>query len=516
VRMGEIISQRIIHPFLFGIFPILFLYTYNIYDTRISFVLLPLILILVITIFLIFSLHYLLKNYHKTGIIISLFYMLFFSYGSIFNLVSKVDNGTDRDIVIFGVEIIILGIGTFFIIRSKSDYHILTGFLNVFSTAILSISLLNIAVYAFNQSDDTINFKAIDQSNIRDNFDSEELPDIYHIILDAYGREDALKDYYNCDNSEFISFLKSKDFYVASKSNANYSKTFLSLGSMLNLNYISEIMSEVDPKSMDKSLWDHPIRDFLFFNIIKKFGYNIYALSSGYLPTELFKADVYKSQGYIEDFNDLLFNTTFLVPLVARMDKYYDRFANRRKLVLDAFNILKNMPKFSSPTYVFAHIPVPHPPVIFDDLGNPVRDSISTISREEYYEVFVKQLIYVNDEMKKVINTILTNTERPTIILIHGDHGLRSHEYWDDVDNRTNFKESLTILNAYYFHDGNYESLYDNISPVNSFRVVLNQYMGMDFDLLDERSYLSIWKKPFELIEYIEYVEIDSATYLSE
>ena len=74
---------------------------------------------------------------------------------------------------------------------------------------------------------------------------------------------------------------------------------------------------------------------------------------------------------------------------------------------------------------------------------------------------------------------------------------------WDNIE-KTNFKEALSILNAYYFHDGNYEQLYENISPVNSFRVILNQYMEMDFELLDDRSYMSTWATPYDYIEFIE------------
>jgi hypothetical protein len=43
------------------------------------------------------------------------------------------------------------------------------------------------------------------------------------------------------------------------------------------------------------------------------------------------------------------------------------------------------------------------------------------------------------------------------------------------------------IMNAYYLPDGGSELLYDSISPVNSFRVILNRYFGMNMDLLDDR-----------------------------
>jgi hypothetical protein len=41
-------------------------------------------------------------------------------------------------------------------------------------------------------------------------------------------------------------------------------------------------------------------------------------------------------------------------------------------------------------------------------------------------------------------------------------------------------------LNTYYFSDGNYSTLYDSISPVNSFRVILNKYFKTGLPLLKD------------------------------
>ena len=509
-------SKNFIHPFLFGFSPILFLYTHNIYDTEISQLFTPLIFILAITIVLIISLRFITKSDAKAGIILSLFYIIFFSYRSIFSLIRKLDDGTDLDIIIFFVEIIFLGIGIFFIVRSKSSFPILTGFLNVFSITLISFSLFNAGIYAFSKSAEMDQPKVITHLDTQDTLAPDMLPNIYHIILDAYGREDVLKELYNYDNSDFIDYLRGKGFYVASKSVSNYSQTFLSLGSMLNLNYLDDFVPGITAHSRDKDWWEYPIRDFRFFNIIKKFGYKIFALSSGYNPTELSNADVYNNQGYMKEFDNLLFNTTLLVPLVARGFKFYDKYSLHRKKIIGAFDNLKNLSQFSSPTYIFAHIMSPHPQFVFDEHGNPIDapwestndDGSKYIqypgtSREKYYEEYGKQVTYLNGKLKEVINSILVKPNRPTIIILQGDHGLRSHIYWKNTE-KANFKESLSILNTYYFYDGNYEQLYENISPVNSFRVIFNQYMGMDYELLEDKSFMSIRPKPYDFTEYTE------------
>ena len=47
------------------------------------------------------------------------------------------------------------------------------------------------------------------------------------------------------------------------------------------------------------------------------------------------------------------------------------------------------------------------------------------------------------------------------------------------------------ILNAYYFPDEQYEQLGDEITPVNSFRVLFNALFETDFEILPDRTYVS-------------------------
>ena len=112
-------------------------------------------------------------------------------------------------------------------------------------------------------------------------------------------------------------------------------------------------------------------------------------------------------------------------------------------------------------------------------------------------------MAYLNIELKEIINSILADSDRPTIIILQSDHGPRSFLNWDNIE-KSNFKETLSILNAYYFYDGNYDQLYEKISPVNSFRVIFDQYFGLEYNLLDDRSYMSTWSTPYNFIEYIE------------
>lgn len=81
---------------------------------------------------------------------------------------------------------------------------------------------------------------------------------------------------------------------------------------------------------------------------------------------------------------------------------------------------------------------------------------------------------------KKTISTLINKSTRPVVIVLQTDTGL-----WF-----TNGSDQFSILNAYYM-PGHTAQLYPGISPVNSFRVILNAYFGAKMPLLNDQSYFS-------------------------
>jgi hypothetical protein len=60
--------------------------------------------------------------------------------------------------------------------------------------------------------------------------------------------------------------------------------------------------------------------------------------------------------------------------------------------------------------------------------------------------------------------------------------------------------ERFAILNAYYFPGSDGTELYDEISPVNTFRVIFNRYLGTEYELLPDKSYFSTGSRPYEFL----------------
>jgi len=69
----------------------------------------------------------------------------------------------------------------------------------------------------------------------------------------------------------------------------------------------------------------------------------------------------------------------------------------------------------------------------------------------------------------------------PPVIVIEGDHG------WAD----RNPEDKLSNFNAIHLPFGGKARLYPTLTPVNTFRIVLDEYFGGDFPLLEDVSYYS-------------------------
>jgi hypothetical protein len=336
---------------------------------------------------------------------------------------------------------------------------------------------------------------------------NQDLPDIYYIILDGFGRSDILEEIYDLNNGEFISFLESKGFYVAEESSSNYSQTGLSLASSLNLTYLDELSQQVGPQSENLSPLKANIENNLVFNQLRQVGYRIVSFSSGFTLTELTTADqLLASQMAPDSFKNILINNTPLSMFL--LGKQYDW---HRQRIQFTFQKLPEVPQDNQPTFVFAHVLAPHPPFVFGPNGeniNPPRKYdiydgsvfLAVADREEYLDGYRNQLTYITEATKIAIEGILENSSTQPVIIIQGDHGPRSSDESEILDG-ANLAERMAILNAYLLPGIDPNMLYPGITPVNTFRLLFNGYLGTNFPLLGDRSYYSPSDRPFQFTD---------------
>jgi hypothetical protein len=502
---------RVIHPFLFGSYSVIALLAFNLNEVFPTEGLRSLLIVLAVTavLYLFFSL--LFKNGDKAGLLVSLYWLLFFSHG---HIVEVWRNSLQPDSIISGFDVAryltalwaaFFIVGTWGIWRLiKRDIKTLTTVLNV--TAAIAIALPTYNVFAYLANLDTSSPQPTEPS-LTTTISSQQLPDIYFILMDGYTSEAVLAEVFDYDNSELVTFLQQKGFFVANNSFSNYNQTRLSLAATLNYDYVDNLLTDIDTESADK----RPLRELIQTNKVEAFlhdlGYKTVAISSGFNATELKTADVFIAPDatVINEFESMLLINS-IVGTVLESNLRFEEKRGRVNFVFDAIPQAVSVP---GPKFVFVHILAPHWPMVFGPNGeklspithpNPNSAEAIELWFQSYLQRYPGEVTYLNQRLQEAVTQILDESSQPPIILIQGDHGSRAYLNFSSATDSC-VRERFGILSAYYLPDNGVNQLYDSISSVNSFRIILDTYFGTNLGLLDDTSYFATWDHTYDFID---------------
>ena len=529
---------RILHPLMLAIYPILFLFSHNIGELSAQVILLPILISVLATLVLWAVLKKVFSSLEKAALLTSLALFLFFSYGHFEKLLGNVKW------VVAGVWLgptkllsfawlVIIAAAVYGLSKSKKSFPALTRFLNLITAFLVVWTLFNSGLFYFKHYRDQSPTPVPAVMFERPVAAGAEDPDIYYIVLDEYLRSDMLQQLYHFDNSAFIRELEQRGFYVAKASRSNYAHTALSVASSLNLRYVNE---EAERLAASGSRSRIPLARLINDSQLAKFlrgrGYQFIAMNSGYWGTRIESADEYLSGGNDEFFNQLA--NTSLLSLEQDVNKrlwgksLYDSYMTRmqRRRILNVFEQLEKIPERPAAKLVFAHLVSPHPPFIFGANGEVVLfnaklglfadDAAGLIGHDDMtHDLFKKrytdQVRYLNQRLLQTVDVIRSRSHRPVLIILQGDHGPRSLSDWEGSEQLSRrqlmLMERMSILNAYLLPDAaGPQRLYPEISPVNSFRLILNRYFGQRYDLLPDRVYFSTGDRYYHLDDVTELV----------
>ncbi|HLC81414.1 MAG TPA: hypothetical protein VJH68_02045 [Candidatus Nanoarchaeia archaeon] len=413
--------------------------------------------------------------------------------------------------------------------RSHYSFNLINEWLQIFSLALLSLISLQLllGLLGSNQasySEDTFERLPFDLAAAKQaQLPETAYPDIYYIILDGYAGEKALLDVHNFDNRPFINALQRRGFYVPAESRANYLTTYLSLSSSLNLVYLDFLSGSPGIFSTDQKIPHEMIRQHTVGKNLQQLGYTWVHFSSIWGPTADSRlANITYDPSSLDEFTYLFWWSTplrFFLP-----DK-------ERTVFIETMKKIPALAEDNHPVFVFAHLTVPHPPYLFDQDGTEL--SYSPFEPEQWREKekYISQLKYLNKRVLLLVDQILENYEmqnspRKPIIIIQGDHGTESQPGWTKQPTEARADERSLIFNAYYLppvdlpvdnafisdifpaagnYPDNYPKLYNTISPVNTFRLIFNEYFGQDYPLLPDKTYFSDYTTSSDNLTFTPY-----------
>lgn len=505
------------HPFLLALFPLCSLYASNVAEIPLATLARPALILVLAVGMLWLALRVALKNDLKAAFVVSAWVILFFGYGLVLGAVraSAWADVLGRNRFYMVLWLIAFGLTTFLILRNRRDLRVPTSLLNAFSAACLLVALVQGAL-------GWARFERAGSSSAPGGLRpvaAPDAPDIYYIILDAYGRADTLRQFYDFDNRPFVDELQKRGFFVANRSQSNYSHTVFSLSSSFDMNYHDAAWARRMGNSTDFGPLFQKIRRSEVVSFLQNRGYQTVHVTSGSSWLNARDGRIVRAKVSLEGIEQLLFSLTFFQQIPQAANSRYD---NRRRLIsyaLDQLPVVAGQ-KSKAPRFVFAHILAPHPPFVWNARGEPFNanhpyyESDSPLgttpqAREEYRRGYVGQLQAINVRVLRALDGIRANSRVPPVIVLQGDHGPNLGQ---EGKPSSYFALRMSILNAFYLPPGASSTKppganarpYPSISPVNNLRVVFNRTFGTNYPLLSDRSYHSEWLQPYKFVDVTE------------
>ncbi len=527
----------LLHPFFFACFPVLAFLSENIREIPFSQAYRSLGLAVLSAVLLLFMFRIVIRDWHKAAALTSFLLILFFSYGHVYMMLKEARIGSfliGRHRFLLPAFALVFLMGIWFVVKKVKKGVPLSKQLMLVSIVLFIFPVYTLAAYHFqSRSSDYERVPEAVSQNGDFTLTLGYQPDIYYIILDAYLRSDILLDEFGYDNSCFIEQLRERGFYVADQATSNYTLTALSLTSSLNMEHLLPRYGGMSEDDYPSALSDH-LAHSEARAVLEQQGYVIIAIDSGWKSTELTDADLYlepqiveieelRQSGRINVFESIFIRTTALLGAIDLSVKSENSLLNSLEapflahhyFVLSQFDYLERVSTQPGPKFVFAHIISPHSPYVFGPDGELLtsteaftwadgvgpRESVDT-----EIQLYCDQLQYISQRTLEAIDVILSNSERPPIILLQADHGPGVRLAWNSPSNE-GIKDRMSILSAYLFPDSCQDFLYPSITPVNSFGTLFHCTFGQQIELRDDLNYFSPRTDPYQFNDVTSIVQ---------
>ena len=449
----------IIFPFLLAFLPAWQLILKN-YDELIFHDILISLAIIAISVIVWIVITKIIRNGNKAALITGVGVGFFFYFGYLQDALDGImifNIPINKTSILLIISIIIFIISTIYFVKSRKNFELSIKIANVFVITLILFTLVQFVIPGA----------------------LAEKPNVYHIILDEYTDNEILMKKFNYNNEKFLEFLNKNEFYMPNKSFSTFGSTPDELNLILNMDYPikrgwvsdsyqalknNKVMSVFSDQNYSIVETNSMMRWKNFSDVDTKLCYGTNFINSEFLEQVLRKS-------IIRYFLEQHHNDT------------------RRDIIRCTFNELNEIPSQSNgPTYVFSHVYVPHPPFLFGPNGEnvtPDHREISGLQDWENPQGYVNQVIYATDQVSMVVKNIVKNDPN-AVIIIQGDTGTftgiedMSKRKMNDVYQVHSILYAVRIPGA-----NNLESM----MPVNTYRIIFNNYFNMNYEYLEQRIY---------------------------
>ena len=422
------------------------------------------------------------RNYRKAALLSFILLCFYFFYSSIVDLMKQVFGSAafiTRYTFLLPFLLLLLVFCTYRIHKSSKQFKQFFLFLNLLLFVLCLFETVRFSTTKFGYYDDD---KIMSQFR---KYNGVDKPDVYLIIADEYAGQMTLKEKFGYDNSGFVNELRKRGFYVAENPKTNYNQTPFSMASLFSMDYLSLRNTEKSIIS-DYMLAEDIVNTNSTVSFFANYGYSILNIS-------LFDFNNTRRAAYhFPEKKEIVNYNTFYAKFIRELGYHFKQIPKSDgeevkydlNIIIDSLFFKGITNDVDSPRFVYLHYLMPHQPYLFDSSGSARKGSLklSDLNEGKRKLYYIDYLKYTNKKFLKLLDYILSITNRKQIIILASDHGYRT--FVEKPDKKYYFNNFFSV----YFPNKEYSGFYDSISTVNVFRTVLNSQFGQQLPLLKDTS----------------------------
>jgi hypothetical protein len=344
---------------------------------------------------------------------------------------------------------------------------------------------------------------------------AEPLPDIIYIVPDRYASGQTLLSEFGYDNSAFYDQLQGRGFLVDADAWANYPKTFQSLASTLNSSYLERLAEAYGPENADQRPVNRMLEDNHAQRSLRSLGYEFHNFGNFWQPTRTNKFADENFLGYADgdapaywqsEFQRILWLKTPFPELAEQFGK--NAAARECQRIKRQLQRLANIGNGPDPVFAFAHLVLPHSPVLMDAGGACLERKVDypaeDVSWPAFKAAYVEYLRFFNSAVSGIFDQQQQRRAdggRGLIFVIQSDEGPFPRAIREQGKNYDFFalspadlKMKMGILNAVYLPGHPEREQYPPglslRTPINNWRIIFSHLTGADPEPLPDRLFI--------------------------
>ncbi|HEX7980252.1 MAG TPA: hypothetical protein VF461_16700 [Gemmatimonadaceae bacterium] len=340
--------------------------------------------------------------------------------------------------------------------------------------------------------------------------------DVYVLVLDEYASSNVLRERFGFDNHPFEDSLRALGFRIPASVRSNYAITLLSVPSLLNFAQMRPLAEEMPAGSRISTPLNYLIEHNRAAAFLKGQGYRYVFFPSAWFPATRASAeadaqyDPYRGFDLARSIYRSQFQTK--VASVTMLSAFRNVLPSAATVYAEhaarTFAGVTAMAGAARPTFVFAHVLMPHAPWFEDAACRPViaRDLMSQGWDRSLasHAMLRDQVQCVNEQTLKTVRALIARSQPSPIIIIQGDHGTEeslnpplSDTAVPDVEQA---RERFRAFGAYFLPGGGAAAIPESTSVVNVLRYVFSYYFGADLPPLPNTMFYS-YQLPYAMTE---------------